>query len=145
MKNLKSFEEFLNENSSPEKINENFLTNYALKLALDYNVQNAIRGVVDSITGHITDDIFGLVTKKLENIVTKRNAVKSMDDMTGNWEHNKLRSEEDAKEFVDDYVSSSIVKDQTGRIDKQSVEKIKPFFNSTNEELEKLRKKYEKL
>lgn len=145
MKNLQSFEEFLNENSNQEKINENFLTNYALKLALDYNVQNAIRGVVDSITGHITDDIFGLVTKKLENIVTKRNAVKSIDDMSGDWEKSKLRSEEDAKEFVDDYVSSSIVKDQTGRVDKQSVEKIKPFFSSTNEELEKLRKKYEKL
>ena len=101
MKNLKTFEEFLNEST----INESFsdkAKNYAIGMAKDSNIQRSARGLIDAIVGKPIDDAFSFLNKKLDSAINV-----PLEDWDNN--HGRIRNREEAREVFTDYMAKSSI------------------------------------
>jgi hypothetical protein len=146
MERLPNYNGFINEKKDLE-LYESFLTavkKYAIKLALDPNVQRAMRDVVDAITGKTVDDAFAAVKNRLKKALGE--PIDDVDDLP-NWEpRQRLSSHEDSREFVEDYMSTGAVKKEAGdapmNIQLNLNSDAKAIFGGTDEDLKIMAKKF---
>lgn len=146
MKKIKSFNEFLNEQKDVE-LNESFLNavkKYALKLALDPKVQDAMLDVVQAITGKTISDAFSAMKNKLKRALGE--PIDDLEDLPGDWRRNDtLSSEEESRDFVEDYMAASTVKREAPNapmnIQLNLNSDAKAIFGGTDEELKAIQSK----